>query len=85
MLLYFKTKTCIQLEHSNIKLIFITYLSYRLIFYAIGFHRMLDGCQLFLEFTKRRLPYGIQEMIDGFGILRHTFLQYHVGTGIISE
>ena len=27
MLLYFKTKTCIQIEHSNIKLIFITYLS----------------------------------------------------------
>ena len=26
MLLYFKTKTCIQIEHSNIKLIFITYL-----------------------------------------------------------
>ena len=29
MLLYFKTKTCIQIEHSNIKLIFITYLSKR--------------------------------------------------------
>ena len=29
MLLYFKTKTCIQIEHSNIKLIFITYLSVR--------------------------------------------------------
>ena len=27
MLLYFKTKTCIQIEHSNIKIIFITYLS----------------------------------------------------------
>ncbi len=27
MLLYFKTKTCIQIEHSNIKLIFITYLT----------------------------------------------------------
>ena len=27
MLLYFKTKTCIQIEHSNIKLIFITYLA----------------------------------------------------------
>ncbi len=26
MLLYFKTKTCIQIEHSNIKLIFIIYL-----------------------------------------------------------
>ena len=26
MLLFFKTKTCIQIEHSNIKIIFITYL-----------------------------------------------------------
>ena len=24
--LFFKTKTCIQIEHSNIKIIFITYL-----------------------------------------------------------
>ena len=29
MLLYFKTKTCIQIEHSNIKLIFITYLKHQ--------------------------------------------------------
>ena len=29
MLLYFKTKTCIQIEHSNIKLIFITYFGER--------------------------------------------------------
>ena len=28
MLLYFKTKTCIKIEHANIKLIFITYLVY---------------------------------------------------------
>ena len=32
MLLYFKTKTCIQIEHSNIKLIFITYLSVNMLF-----------------------------------------------------
>ena len=37
MLLYFKTKTCIQIEHSNIKLIFITYLIVLGRFYKLVF------------------------------------------------
>ena len=32
MLLYFKTKICIQIEHSNIKLILNTYLRFELLY-----------------------------------------------------